>query len=124
MEKKRPAWMTPVVYNDTRFVDDTNPNGGRASDDTGERSASEVEELLNRGEREVVPNLTTDSAPLDYTKGPHDDELDVPDKDFVSPDDEPLDYTRGEHSDELDIGDDDDYLEDADPDEEIDPFDE
>jgi hypothetical protein len=123
-ERKKPSWMTPVIYNDTRFIDESSPQSGRETEPE-ERDGRDIESLINRADREVAVNKTNDDTPLDYSRGPHDDELDLSDRDFVSPDDEPIDYARGEHDNEIDIEDSDepdDELEDADPDEEYDPF--
>lgn len=75
MSEERKPWMTPVIYNDDRFsAADT---GGDSGD---ERTAEEVEERINRGgARPSTVNKSTDTEPMDYNRGPHEEEFGVDD---------------------------------------------
>lgn len=127
----RKPWMTPIIYNDDRFVEPTQGITHHSSesqlahrydaDDLDERNERDIESLLSRESKEVADNKTSDTSPLDYSRGPHDNELDVSDRDFQSRDEEPINYARGEHDEEVGL-DDDDELDDAGPEESIDPY--
>lgn len=126
----RKPWEIPIQYNDDRFAEPAQGithHSSSTSDDDEVRSERDIESLLNRRSREdVATNRTSDTTPLDYGRGPHDDELDVSDRDFKSVDEEPINYEHGEHDSEIDVDDDDelsdDELESADPEEAIDPY--
>lgn len=85
----RPAWMTPIIYNDDRFEP---PVAAHAATDAPveERTEDEVEELINRPSRSARDRdrdfQSTDTTPLDYSKGPHDDEFGVEDRDELGGD--------------------------------------
>ena len=119
-----------MQYNDDRWVE-TGASAAPASPSAGdhdpsthdhedERDARDVDELLNRpDDHEEKVYECTDTTPINYDKGPHDDEFGVDEKDF---DDEALNpavpYENGPHDDELGLTDEEEY-EDADPDEEF-----
>lgn len=120
----RKPWEIPITYNDDRFAEPAKGVTHHSSDPEGdedERDERDVDALLNRESKDVAVNKTNDETPLNYNRGPHDEELDVSDSDFESLDEEPINYARGEHDDEVGL-DDDDELDDAGPEESIDPY--
>jgi hypothetical protein len=120
-----PPWRQPLIYNDDRWAEPKQAENMAAhaasgqDDDPDVRDAGEVEEMLRRpasdGDRTYECNDTT---PVDYTRGPHDEEFGVEEKEFDSTDDAPLDYENGPHDQEF--GDDEDY----EPAEDDEPFEE
>lgn len=120
-ERERPAWMRPVQYNDDRFeARPSAPPGtggaGREVGDNGEvKAGSDVEELLRRPDRPTRSDYEcNDTTPVDYSKGPHDDELDVSDKDFeASAENPPVKYDQGPHEEEFGVDDDFEPLDDT-----------
>ena len=113
-ERERPAWMVPVRYNDDRFVEPTpsTPVAGGvthgASDNGEERSGRDVEAMLRRPERSERDDYEcNDTTPVNYDAGPHDDELDVSDKEFnASAENTPVNYDTGPHDEEFGVEDD------------------
>ena len=96
----RKPWQIPLIYNEDRWPDpepSALPNHllgvpiGRTPDDTDDvtkdaseddtKDASEVEEILRREDRPDRVYECNDTTPIDYNKGPHDDEFGVADKD-------------------------------------------
>lgn len=71
MSEERKPWMTPVIYNDDRFVERDNEDD---RDDAEEEAAPYVQRV-GRGNRDTVQS--TDSDPINYGRGPHDEELGV-----------------------------------------------
>ena len=76
----RPPWLRPIEYVEDRFDDKhpaptgaTTPGAGDydPSDHEDERSARDISEILNRGERPERVYECTDTTPLNYDKGPH-----------------------------------------------------
>jgi hypothetical protein len=107
--------MVPVRYNDDRFVEKRPPAqsgqggvAGGASDNGEEKSGRDVEEMLRRPERRSEREYEcNDTTPLNYERGPHDDELDVSDREFSpSADNPPLAYDNGPHDEEFGVEDD------------------
>jgi hypothetical protein len=124
----RKPWETPISYNDDRWREPKAAEHLAAAaaagkplfpdDDIEARDASDVEELLRRpdrqGDREYECNDTT---PIDYAKGPHDEEFGVDEKEFDGgAENPPVDYGSGPHDDEFGLDDEGD-LEPAGPDE-------
>lgn len=117
-------WMRPPQYNDTRFKEPAQAKDiSDAEDIPEERTAKEIDELINRAERprgeprNELPGQSTDTAPLDYTKGEHDEEFGV-DEDAPGDVENPeLNYDRGPHEEVFDDEDDEEEFErlDADP---------
>ena len=101
----RPAWMTPIQYDDDRFGEpepgappaEYDPLHAQADDD-----ALGVDDDLPEAEFE-----STDTEPMDYSRGPHDEEFGVDEGRFESNDREPIDYANGPHDDEFGVADDD-----------------
>jgi hypothetical protein len=105
----RKPWETPIEYNDTRWEE--SPPNAIDSPQSGiegldERDKDEVEELMSREPREEKEYECNDDSPLDYGRGPHDDELDTEDR-FDQPDDIPVPYGNGPHEEVLDDDDED-----------------
>lgn len=103
MSDKRKPWEIPIQYTDDRFVEPTPTSAGRdESRPVEDLDADDIEERLRRPdvkeEREYECNDTT---PINYAKGPHDDEFGVDGNAFDAPDDVPLDYENGPHDDEF-----------------------
>ena len=109
----RPAWMTPIQYNDDRFGE---PDPG---DDRGlGRPPAEYDPLhASRPDEEFgaddAPDAegdgfeSRDTEPVDYSLGPHDEEFGVDEGEFESHDREPIDYGSGPHDDEFGVDDED-----------------
>ena len=51
---------------------------------------------------------STDTEPVDYDRGPHDEEFGVFGDEFESPDADPIDYGKGPHDYQFGVDDDDD----------------
>jgi hypothetical protein len=117
----RKPWEIPVIYNDDRWLEpgpgdrndsSGNPNPGfrepsdDGSDDANGRDVGDVEELLRRpDDPDRHGNKTTDNTPLNYGRGPHDDEFGVDEDE--SPDQVPVNYDSQPHDDEFGLDDDD-----------------
>lgn len=118
MSDRRKPWMVPVQYNDDRFVppaptpglNQAGPPSHGPSDNGEERDERDIEEILRRPDRvaEEREYECTDTTPVNYDKGPHDQEFGVDDHDFDEPDAAPLNYERGPHEEEFGIDDDED----------------
>lgn len=69
MSKERPAWMTPVIYSNDRFVPPPQqPNAGpsRSQEDADTKDGSDVEEILRRPDRRQNREYEcNDTTPLD-----------------------------------------------------------
>ena len=114
----RKPWEIPISYNDDRWVEPKraegvaeNPVSRGASDNGDERDAGDIETILRRPDRvhEDREYECNDVTPINYGKGPHDEELGVDDHDFDEPDTVPVDYDRGPHEDEFGVDDDDSF---------------
>src|SRR5215218_5175066 len=112
--------MRPPQYNDDRWEDPRKAESmaadavNRGPGDNGEeRSERDIEELLNRpDEREERVYECNDTTPINYAKGPHDEEFGVDDKEFDGPDRDPMPYHRGPaDEEEFGVEEDDDELE-------------
>lgn len=87
----RPAWLTPIIYNEDRFEP---PVAAHAATDApvDERTEDEVDELINRPRNSAMDRdrsnygFSNDETPINYNKGPHRDELDVDDRDELGGD--------------------------------------
>lgn len=121
MSSEKKPWMTPIGYNDDRFVEPDRDGGSpefqmprgdgdgrRSGEDEDDRQARDVEDILRRPDRarEEREYECNDTSPVDYRRGPHDEELGVDEKDFGTPDPDPVPYGNGEHEDELGVDDD------------------
>lgn len=106
----RKPWQTPVIYNEDRFDDKADtPAASEFDEDGDERDASDVEELLCRPDEKGGRTYEcNDSTPLNYGKGPHEEEFGVDESEFDAPDDNPVDYRNGPHEDEFGDDDEDD----------------
>jgi hypothetical protein len=113
-EKKRLWDDRPIQYTEDRFVPPpaTAPPRGRTEPEAKDRS--DVDELFRRPERRGDDRTyqCNDTSPLNYTRGPHDDEFGVDERDGSPPDADAVPYERGPDSEE-EFGVDDD-LEDLD----------
>lgn len=103
----RKPWEIPIEYNDPRW-DEASPaesSSGQLShnetDEGDEREERDIEALLKRETRNPSGYECNDTTPLNYSKGPHQDEFGVDEKDFEAPDDDPVPYGNGEHEDEF-----------------------
>jgi hypothetical protein len=115
----RKPWETPIVYNEDRFVERTKEESPQpfphhlehgASDNGEVRDASEIEEILRRPDhREEREYECNDTTPINYKKGPHDEEFGVEDHDFDQPDNVPLNYEQGPHDEEFGVEDDEEF---------------
>ena len=122
----RKPWETPITYNDDRWEEPKQAenlaaaaaSGSDEGVDEDARSANDVEELLHRAPREGHDYECTDTTPIDYTKGPHDTEFGVDEKDFdPGAENPPVPYDNGPHDDEFGVDDEsEDSLEPADND--------
>ena len=103
----RKPWEEPVIYNEDRFDDIRSTQPNQAEDDRGERSERDISELLRRPDRkEEREYACNDTAPLNYERGPHDEEFgDDEDESHADPD--PVDYGSGPDNED-DYGVDDD----------------
>lgn len=114
----RKPWMTPVIYNDERWVEPkasenlaANVVNHGPSDNGDEKDAKDVEEILRRPDRpERNDYECTDTTPINYGNGPHDNELDTDDRDDLTVDQTPINYQSGPHEDEFGVEDDDEDL--------------
>lgn len=111
MSYTRKPWEIPMQYNDDRFEPSPSPldRPREVDDPVGERDARDVEELISRAPRDR-PGVggSNDATPLDYGRGPHDDEFGVDDDEGSDgSDDVPVPYENGPHDN--DFGDHDDY---------------
>ncbi len=118
MMGERPPWMTPVIYNDDRWASPKDPENlaGRTAagkmfpenEDLDERDGHDVQELLSRpDEREEKHYECTDKTPINYSKGPHDQEFGVDEDEFDKADPDPVNYSRAPHDDEFGVDEDD-----------------
>jgi hypothetical protein len=84
----RKPWEIPVVYNDDRFQPTSRSGQDERDSDQNERDSDDIEELLNRPSRtEEAGQLkvnSNDNRPIDYRRGPHDEELDLDDSEYIS----------------------------------------
>ncbi len=115
-------WEVPIQYNDDRFVEpspvhERNDPSPTSDDFDDARDGRDIDQILNREstaddwrDREYECNDTT---PIDYRKGPHDDEFGVDDKDFDTSDDAPVPYENQPHDDEFGVPDDDEDYDDG-----------
>lgn len=117
----RKPWEIPIQYVEDRFVERTKeespqpfPHYKEHNDDVDERDETDVEELLRRpdrapDEREYACNDTT---PINYTKGPHDEEFGVEETDFdEAAENPPVNYSQGPHDEEFGVEDDEEFEE-------------
>ena len=118
----RKPWETSIEYNSSDRWGEPSRAVSPASDivqgDDDERDGRDIDEILNRAPREERDYECTDTTPINYSKGPHDEEFGVDEKDF-NPDAEnpPVPYENGPHDDEFGVDDEDeDSLEPADND--------
>ena len=119
----RKPWEIPIQYNDDRFADPAKPDIPPVHFDLPreERTAAEIDELLRRPDRAGREYECKDTTPVNYAKGPHDEEFGVDDHDFdSSADNPPLDYAQGPHDNEFGVDDDED---DENEDDDLDPLD-
>ena len=117
----RKPWETPVVYNEDRWDEPKQVEGmaanvaSRGASDNGDvRDASEIEEILRRPDRneEEREYECNDTTPINYKKGPHDEEFGVEDHDFDDgAENPPLQYDQGPHDDEFGVEEDDEEFE-------------
>jgi hypothetical protein len=108
-----PTNFVSTSYNDDRWSE---PRAAESAahravsgqdDDIDERDARDVEELLRRpGEREERDYECHDTTPINYQKGPHDEEFGVDEQEFDAPDMDPVPYDQGPHDDLFDIDED------------------
>jgi hypothetical protein len=103
----RKPWQIPIEYVDLRFLDEDDPV---PPPDGATPTLPEPDDF---DEGDDTPEVefafeSTDTDPLDYDNGPHDELLGVDDDAFDSNDVEPIDYSRGPHDDESGIDDEDD----------------
>lgn len=106
----RPPWMIPVVYTEDRFDDDElGVPGGPVEFDVDERDASEIEELLSRPDRQEDDRHyeCNDVSPVNYNRGPHDEEFGVDANEWDDDDPNPIDYSNGPSELEFGVEDDD-----------------
>lgn len=118
----RKPWEVPVQYNDDRWDEDPpasqkgdgfgRRHGSDVDDevdaDADERDGRDIDELLARpDQRNDKEYECTDTTPVDYNKGPHDDEFGVDDSDFDTPDDHPVPYANQPHDDVFGLDDED-----------------
>lgn len=77
MSEKRPDWLTPTQYNDERFV----PPPKKAF-------KSPLRRKPPRGDHQDIPRNIhqKDPYPLNYDKGPHNNDLDCDDSDLPNED--------------------------------------
>jgi hypothetical protein len=119
----RKPWEIQVQYNDDRWnepqqaevqaaravsSESTDDADGRDEGDVGQspRGFADVEQLLRRtDDPDRHGNKTTDNTPLNYGRGPHDEEFGVDEDE--SPDQEPVHYDSQPHDDEFGVDDDD-----------------
>jgi len=87
--------MTPVIYNDPRFVETTK-----------ERVPEPFpHHMMHTDQPEKTSHKSNDTTPLDYSKGPHDDEFGVDEDEPVQSNDEPVPYDNGPNDDEFGVDD-------------------
>jgi hypothetical protein len=109
----RKPWETPIEYKDDRFAEPPSSPHHDPSQILGEPAPrpGEPDEDDEFGiDDEDMPETEFESAdtePMDYSRGPHDDEFGVDENAFESNDREPIDYGNGPHDDEFGIGDED-----------------
>ena len=118
----RKPWQIPISYNDDRFVEEqsdrshTTTSGLSGNGDM--RDADEVEELLRRPDsRDEREYECKDTTPVNYAKGPHDEEFGVDENDFDAGIENPrIVYERGPHEEAFGVDDDEDDSDDTDDD--------
>lgn len=117
----RKPWETPIEYVEDRFVEPKRVDApesreiSRGASDNGDvRDERDIEEILRRPDRkeEEREYECNDVTPINYKKGPHDEEFGVEDHDFDDgADNPPLDYQQGPHDEEFGVEDEDEELE-------------
>lgn len=76
MGDKRKPWEIPISYNEDRWEQPIVADAVTDDDDQDERDINEVEAMIRRGPRDrpLDSFKSTDTTPLDYAKGPSDEE--------------------------------------------------
>lgn len=111
----RKPWEVPVQYNEDRFEPPTRPARPapryEESGDFDERDARDVEEILRRPDRPADDREyeCNDTTPINYGRGPHDEEFGVDENEFDHADPVQVDYGQGPHDEEYGVEDDDDF---------------
>jgi hypothetical protein len=101
----RKPWEIPFRYDEPAFDP---PAPAARAEPPGVREDDPFERLADRGERPERVYECHDATPIDYARGPHDDEYDCSLAGGERAGDrEPLDYGRGPHGDEFGVDDDD-----------------
>lgn len=107
----RKPWEIPIQYDEPAFEppgEIERQLGLPDPEDDDIRDGRDAEELLNRGPRDERDYECNDTAPIDYGRGPHDEEFDCSlNGGEHGTDAAPLDYERGPHEDEFGVEDDD-----------------
>ena len=115
----RKPWEIPVVYNEDRWESSTAQSQHDApppppkfgpTDNGDERDADDVEELLRRPDREEEREYEcNDTTPVNYGRGPHEEEFGVDEGEFdEGVENPPLNYEQGPHEEEFGVEDNED----------------
>ncbi|SIO37195.1 hypothetical protein SAMN05444166_4173 [Singulisphaera sp. GP187] len=119
MSRDRKPWEIPIIYNEDRFVESAKSSRHFSEEEQEERDHRDIDELLSRPDtRDERSYECNDTTPIDYSRGPSNEEFGVDEDEMDSLDETPLDYTRGPASAEEFGVDEDDDLEPLDDDDE------